>query len=106
MLIPIRSWESILGFFRDLESRNEYFRPMRALVEHIATQPYAELIFATTSMHALLVAQHREIGRGHDVLRVERAKPARGRPWIYGFSTSFVAFVKPSFLENLAAQAM
>jgi hypothetical protein len=73
MPIPTRPWESTLRFYRDLEQQNEFFRPMRRLVEHIASQPYAPLLFSTTSMHALLVAQHAEIELGHDVLRVERA---------------------------------
>ncbi len=65
-------WERTLLFYRDLEEKNEFFRPMRRLVEHVASPPYAALIFSTTSMHALLVAQHAEIELGHDVLRVER----------------------------------
>ena len=71
MLVPARTWLSVLGFYRDLELRNECFVPIRRLVEHIAAQPYATLIFPTTSMHALLVAQHQQIEWGHDVLRVE-----------------------------------
>jgi hypothetical protein len=71
MLVTTRPWESILRFYKDLETQNAFFLPMRRLIEHVASQPYAPLLFPTTSMHALLVAQHAEIEWGHDVLRVE-----------------------------------
>jgi hypothetical protein len=72
VLVKTRLWESTVRFFSDLEAHNEFFGPMRRLVAHIASQPYAALLFSTTSMHALLVAQHAEIESGHDVLRVEQ----------------------------------
>jgi hypothetical protein len=83
MLVPTKPWDVTLGFYRDLEERNEFFGPMRRLVEHIASQPYAHLLFATTSMHALLVAQHSEIEWGHDVLRVERNPDERTMRFTY-----------------------
>jgi hypothetical protein len=43
---------------------------MRRLVEHIIAQPYAPLLFCTTSMHDLLVSLHTEIEWAHDVLRI------------------------------------
>jgi hypothetical protein len=71
MLVPTKPWEEVLRFYRDRERSNAFFHPMHQLVEHIAAQPYASSIFCTTSMHALLVAQHETIEWGHDVLRVE-----------------------------------
>jgi hypothetical protein len=61
----------------DLEEENEFFRPMHRLVEHIAAQPYAPLLFCTTSMQALLVAQHAEIGFTNNSLRSPRRGSAR-----------------------------
>ncbi len=78
MLVQTRLWESTLRFYSDLEEKNELFRTMRRLVEHVASQPYAHPLFSTTSMHALLVAQHAQIELGHDVLKVERDPYGKG----------------------------
>ena len=64
MLVKTRPWKNTVRIFSDLEAHNEFFGPMRRLVEHVASQPYATLLFSTTSMHALLVAQHAEIEWG------------------------------------------
>jgi hypothetical protein len=95
MLMKTRPWENTVRFFSNLEAHNEFFGPMRRLVEHIASQPYAALLFSTTSMHALLVAQHAEIESGHDVLRVERDLSGR----TVRFTYQEQEFVKPATWE-------
>jgi len=92
MRVRTRPWASTLKFYKDLEEQNEGFGPLCRLVEHIASQPYAALLFSTTSMHALLVAQHAEIEWGHDVLRVERDPNVGGMRFTYQED----AFVEPT----------
>jgi hypothetical protein len=95
MLVPTRPWDSILGFYGDLEACNACFAPMRRLVAHVAAQPYAGLLFGTTSMHALLVAQHERIEWGHDVLRVEVEPDAR----MVRFTYQEQQYVRPATWE-------
>ncbi|HEX4447688.1 MAG TPA: hypothetical protein VH044_13155 [Polyangiaceae bacterium] len=54
--IAPKSWAEVVAFYRDLESRNHDFRPLRVLVEHVAARAYAASIVAGTSGTALLVA--------------------------------------------------
>jgi hypothetical protein len=72
-LVQSQPWESTLRYYKELEDRNQFFQPMRRLVEHVASQPYATFVFSTPLMHALLVARHAELKLGHDVLRVQCA---------------------------------
>jgi hypothetical protein len=95
MLVQTRPWDSTLRFYSDLEATNELFRSMRRLVEHVASQPYAPLLFSTTSMHALLVAQHAQIELGHDVLKVERDPYGKG----VRFTFQEQPFVEPAKWE-------
>ncbi|HEU0055170.1 MAG TPA: hypothetical protein VFQ39_18415, partial [Longimicrobium sp.] len=62
-----RPWAEILFHFRS----NPWALGMAELVESIATSRYADGLFATTSMHTLLLAQSPEIDMVADVLRVE-----------------------------------
>ncbi len=64
-------WEGILAFYRHVEERNDDFRPMRQLVEHVAGQPYAASIVGATSGTALLVAPRAEADWLHEALRVD-----------------------------------
>lgn len=91
MLVPTKPWDKVLVFYRGLERRSERFRPMRRLVEHVVAQPYSALLFCTTSMHALLVAQHAEMEWGHDVLRIECAETD-----VVRFTFQEQEFVKPA----------
>ncbi len=96
-LVRTSAWTEILRNYQDLEARHEFFTPMRQLVEHVASQPYAPLLFATTSMHALLVAQHPVIEWDHDVLRVERGAYEDSKNVTFAFHES--EFVKPASWE-------
>jgi hypothetical protein len=50
------SWAEAAAFYRNLEDRNAEFEPLRALVEHVAAQPWVASLGAATSGTALLVA--------------------------------------------------
>jgi hypothetical protein len=101
MLIPNQPWEKVLTFYRRLEAKNAFCVPVRRLVEHIISQPYARLLFCTTSMHALLVAQHPEIEWAHDVLRVEPTADGTVR-----FTLHEQEFVKPATWQCPAAEVV
>jgi hypothetical protein len=94
MFIPSQPWDKVLQFYRRLEEQNAFFAPMRGLVEHVVSQPYARLLFCTTSMQALLVAQHAEIEWAHDVLRVEPTAEGTVR-----FRLHEQQFVKPAMWQ-------
>ncbi len=47
------SWAGAAAFYRDLENRNAEFEPLRALVEHVGSQPWAASLGAATSGTAL-----------------------------------------------------
>ena len=49
------SWPSALVFYRQLEARNEDFRLLRELIEHVNGRPYAASLACATSGTALLV---------------------------------------------------
>ena len=66
-----QSWSALEGFYRRLEDRNHDFGPLRSLVEHIASRPYAPSIFGATSVTALLVAQRADADWAHDALRID-----------------------------------
>ncbi|MGH7434359.1 MAG: hypothetical protein ACRENE_01650 [Polyangiaceae bacterium] len=50
------SWAEAAVFYRNLEDRNSEFEPLRALVEHLGSEPWAASLDAATSGTALLVA--------------------------------------------------
>jgi hypothetical protein len=54
--VAAKSWAEVVAFYRGLEDRNDDFRPLRELAEHVAAQGYAASIVAATSGTALLVA--------------------------------------------------
>ena len=66
-----KPWASVRGFFHRLAERNDDFRPMLHLVEHIASQGYAASMSAATSGTALLVARQAEGDWTLDALRVD-----------------------------------
>jgi hypothetical protein len=66
-----RSWENVVDFFRSLAERNDDFRPMLRLVEHLASQGYAASLFAATSGTALLVAREADGDWTLGALRVD-----------------------------------
>jgi hypothetical protein len=69
--ITPQPWPSVLAFYRYVEERNDDFRPLLRLVEHVASAPYAASIAGATSGTALLVAQHAEADWLHEALRVD-----------------------------------
>lgn len=69
--IAPKPWPIVLELYRHLEDRNDDFRPLRRLVEHVASSPYASSIFAASSGTALLVAREAEADWTHDALRVD-----------------------------------
>ena len=66
-----KPWESVLEFYRYVEDRNHDFQPLRRLVEHVASQPYAASIAGATSGTALLVAQHAEAEWAQEAIRID-----------------------------------
>jgi hypothetical protein len=49
------TWPSALAFYRGIERRNDEFRPLRELVEHVMASPRAQSLVCATSGTALLV---------------------------------------------------
>ena len=69
--ITPNSWANVLLFYRHLEERNDDFRPLGHLVEHVVSQPYASSIAPATSGTALLVARNAEADWTHEALRID-----------------------------------
>jgi hypothetical protein len=69
-IVP-RPWEDVVEFYRPLAERNDDFRPLLRLVEHVASRPYARSIFAATSGTALLVAREAAVDWAADALRID-----------------------------------
>jgi hypothetical protein len=69
-IVP-RPWEDVVELYGQLAERNEDFRPLLRLVEHVASQPYARSIFAATSGTALLVARQAAVDWAADALRID-----------------------------------
>jgi hypothetical protein len=68
---PQRTWSDVTAFYRHIEERNDDFRPLRALAERIASQPYADRIFAATSGTALFVAPRPDAAWADEALRID-----------------------------------
>jgi hypothetical protein len=62
-----RPWADIIGRYRSIPT----FEPMVRLVVHIAAAPYAEKIFAGTSMTIMVVAQTAEVFDAQEIIRVD-----------------------------------
>jgi hypothetical protein len=71
--IEPKPWEKVIEFYRHVAERNDDFRPMRRLVEHAASQPYAPSLFAATSGTALLVARDALGDWRREALRIDVA---------------------------------
>jgi hypothetical protein len=69
--ITPNSWANVLLFYRHLEERNDDFRPLGHLVEHVASRPYASSIVAATSGTALLVARNAQADWTHEAVRID-----------------------------------
>ena|SRR5437868_1634355 len=69
--IEPRAWADVVAFYRSIEDRNDDFRPLRALAEHVAAQAYAPSLFAAVSGTALLVTRREGADWAKDSLRVD-----------------------------------
>jgi hypothetical protein len=69
--ITPKDWADVVGFYRHFEDRNDDFRPLRALAEHIAAQPYAASLSAAVSGTALLVTRRAGADWAQDSLRID-----------------------------------
>lgn len=69
--IEPRSWAEIVAFYRYLEDRNDDFRPLRTLTEHIAAQAYAASLSAAVSGTALLVTRREDAQWTQESLRID-----------------------------------
>jgi hypothetical protein len=65
------SWAEAAAFYRDLEDRNADFEPLRALIEHVAAQPWAASLGAATSGTALLIAPLETVDWATSSVRVD-----------------------------------
>jgi hypothetical protein len=81
------SWAEAASFYRNLVDRNAEFEPLRALVEHVGSGPWAASLGAATSGTALLVAPldtvdwakssvRVDVGLGGSVLLVPPGRPS------------------------------
>ncbi len=71
-IVP-RPWDGVLALYQHLAERNDDFRPLLGLVEHVASQAYATSTFAATSGTALLVARQPAVDWATEALRVDVA---------------------------------
>jgi hypothetical protein len=69
--IKPQSWGEVIAFYRHIEDRNDDFRPLRALVEHIAAQGYASSLSAAVSGTSLLIARSPGADWARDGLRID-----------------------------------
>jgi hypothetical protein len=67
-----RPWSEIAGFFRWIvDGGGDWARPMLVLVEQIGACPYADRLFAITSMHTVIVAAMSPFHMSSEVLRID-----------------------------------
>jgi hypothetical protein len=70
--VTARPWSGIAGFFRGIvDGGGEWARPMLTLVEQIGASPYADRLFAITSMHTVIVAAAAPFHMSTEVLRID-----------------------------------
>jgi hypothetical protein len=65
------TWPSALALYRHIEDRNDDFRPLRQLVEHVSSRAYAASIFCATSGTSLLVAPRADVEWARESLRID-----------------------------------
>jgi hypothetical protein len=70
LIVKHKPWPEIAEFYRSLVDKQPAFYPMQKLVEQIAASKYASNLYASTSMHTLLIAQTAEFDTEKEVLRV------------------------------------
>ena len=70
LIVKHRPWLEIAEFYRSLSDKHPAFYPMQKLVEQISVSKYANSLYASTSMHTLLIAQTAEFDSEKEVLRV------------------------------------
>jgi hypothetical protein len=66
-----QSWSEVIAFYRGIEDRNDDFRPLRGLVEHIAAQGYASSLSPAVSGTALLITRGAGADWARDGLRID-----------------------------------
>jgi hypothetical protein len=69
--IKPQSWADVVAFYQHIEDRNDDFRPLRALAEHVAAQPYAASLSAAVSGTSLLVTRRAGADWARDSLRID-----------------------------------
>jgi hypothetical protein len=69
--IAPKSWAEVLAFYRHLEDRNDDFRPLAHLAEHVVVTDHESSIFAATSGTALLVAPQADADWPRDAMRID-----------------------------------
>src|SRR5271169_4058744 len=69
--ITPKPWQGVLEFYRYVEERDDDFRPLRRLVEHVVSRPYAASIAAATSGTALLVAPRVQVDWALEAMRID-----------------------------------
>jgi hypothetical protein len=69
-IVP-RPWEDVVQLYFQMAERNDDFRPLLRLVEHVSSRPYARSIFAATSGTALLVARQAAVDWAGEALRID-----------------------------------
>jgi hypothetical protein len=69
--ITPKGWADVVAFYRHIEDRNDDFRPLRALAEHVAKQAYAASLSAAVSGTALLVTRRAGADWAQDSLRID-----------------------------------
>ena len=69
--ITPKGWADVVAFYRRIEDRNDDFRPLRALAEHVAAQAYAASVCAAVSGTSLLVMRRPGGDWAQDSLRID-----------------------------------
>ncbi len=107
--IEPRTWDAVIDFYRQLAERNEDFRPMHALAQHIASVPRASDLSGATSGTALLVAPH-GVDWASGALRIDvdfagtirfvRQRRPPARPSVTRHSTPFLIAAFDAFVRR------
>jgi hypothetical protein len=70
-------WSKIVQRYKDLADHNSQFEPMFGMVSALAASPAIEQLFATTSMHTLLIANQEQFHSDDNVLFVSYQRDTR-----------------------------
>ena len=66
-----KDWDEIKSWYSELIQDGLELKPMLDLIEHILTKGYKNRLFATTSLHTLVISIYSEIDLQTEVLKIK-----------------------------------